>query len=284
MMNLVERTNRTPVEVVLRIDDEGRTSAKALYEVLELNPTHYSRWCKKNILENAYAAENVDFTPLAMEGERNPNPTTDYKLSASFAKKLAMASNSKRGDEVRNYFVAVEERLKQNAIAQQSGLSPELQMLKGLFDHAVKTENQIAEIRDEVQAIKRRQDASIVATYETDAQMELVSLLANERYSTTDIARVFGMKGAVKLNRFLSAQGIIEPPENGRGWIPTPQYADKGYTITEATVLPENPTILWWTAEGAEWLIGFLEKQGLKKKSKLKHEPSRKVKSRKKNK
>ncbi|QES71608.1 hypothetical protein F3K33_01730 [Clostridium diolis] len=61
-----------------------RTTAKKLYDFLELNPTHYSKWIKRNILENDFAIENEDYEVLAIECE-NPQggrPSQDYKLSA----------------------------------------------------------------------------------------------------------------------------------------------------------------------------------------------------------
>ncbi|GEA33612.1 antA/AntB antirepressor family protein [Clostridium diolis] len=49
-----------------------------------MNPTHYSKWIKRNILENDFAIENEDYEVLAIECE-NPQggrPSQDYKLSA----------------------------------------------------------------------------------------------------------------------------------------------------------------------------------------------------------
>ncbi len=92
-----QRTNLTPIEIALGIDEEGRTTAKKLYEFLELEPKNYSRWCKSKIVENEFAVKNIDFIPFVINDERNPKPTTDYKLSASFAKKLAMGTDNEKG-------------------------------------------------------------------------------------------------------------------------------------------------------------------------------------------
>lgn len=104
--------DKTPIEIALSVDEKGYTTARNLYEFLELNPAHYARWCKKNIKENPYAEENIDFKPFTLNGERGGQATTDYKLTASFAKKLAMASNTEKGEQARNYFVIVEDKLK----------------------------------------------------------------------------------------------------------------------------------------------------------------------------
>lgn len=113
MKNLIEQSNQTPIEILLQVDEEGKTTAKALYEFLELDTSHYSRWCKKNILENSFAEENVDFWSFALNGEWGGQATTDYKLTASFAKKLAMSCQNERGEQAREYFIKIEEKLKQ---------------------------------------------------------------------------------------------------------------------------------------------------------------------------
>ena len=106
----------TPIEIALGVDEHGCTTAKKLYAFLGLNPGHYSRWCKSKITENDSVTENVDYwvsTPPAIDGERNENgkftsgQSKDYKLSASFAKKLAMKTNNDRGEEVRQYLSGI---------------------------------------------------------------------------------------------------------------------------------------------------------------------------------
>lgn len=115
MNEVLKGSKKTPIEIMLQVDGEGKTTAKALYEFLELDKSHYSRWCKKNILENSFAEENVDFLAFAINGEWGGQATTDYKLTASFAKKLAMSSQTERGEQAREYFVKIEEQLKQIA-------------------------------------------------------------------------------------------------------------------------------------------------------------------------
>ena len=46
-MNEVTITNnQTPIEIALGVDENGMTTAKKLYEFLELNPSNYSKWIK----------------------------------------------------------------------------------------------------------------------------------------------------------------------------------------------------------------------------------------------
>ncbi len=105
----------TPIEIALGIDEDGKTTARKLYEFLKMDKTHYSRWVKSNITENSFAEENVDYWALAIDGERNfnPNPSQDFKLSANFAKKLSMQGKTEKAELARDYFIRVEEKLKE---------------------------------------------------------------------------------------------------------------------------------------------------------------------------
>ena len=135
-MNELETSKmQTPIEIALGIDENGMTTARKLYEFLELDSRNYSRWCKSNIVENEFAEENVDYWAFVIDEERNfnPNPTTDYKLTAHFAKKLSMKGNGAKAEEARNYFTTLEERVKQKVI-DLNQLSPELQMFQKIFN------------------------------------------------------------------------------------------------------------------------------------------------------
>lgn len=115
MQELVNVTSQTPLEVVLGIDKDGMTTARKLYSFLGMDNKNYSRWRKNNITENEFAEENVDYWVFVIN-EENPlggRPTVDYRLSASFAKKLSMQSKTVKGEQARQYFLKVEEKLKE---------------------------------------------------------------------------------------------------------------------------------------------------------------------------
>ena len=109
-------SNETPIEIALQIDKDGMTTASKLYAFLELLPSNFARWCKKNIVNNKFATENEDYFPFIMQEERdkpkNPKPKTDYKLTSEFAKKLSMTGNTEKHEQARNYFIACEQELK----------------------------------------------------------------------------------------------------------------------------------------------------------------------------
>lgn len=111
------KIKKTPIEIALGVDEEGMTTARNLYAFLRLNLAVYSRWVTKNIEENPFAEPDVDYFSLNTDVEcRNLGTrghfARDYKLTANFAKKLAMASHSEKGEEAREYFIRVEQNAK----------------------------------------------------------------------------------------------------------------------------------------------------------------------------
>lgn len=115
MNDIINTSNQTPIEIALGIDEEGMTTARKLYAFLEMDSKNYSRWCKRNITENEFAEENVDyFYSSSRKSEQGRgNFAEDYKLSASFAKKLSMQSKTVKGEQARQYFLKVEDKLKE---------------------------------------------------------------------------------------------------------------------------------------------------------------------------
>lgn len=108
-----DTSSQTPIEIALKIDENGMTTASNLYAFLELHSAHFSRWCNKNIVNNKFAIENEDYFPFTIEGERhNPKLKTDYKITSEFAKKLSMTGNTERHEQARQYFIACEQGLK----------------------------------------------------------------------------------------------------------------------------------------------------------------------------
>ena len=142
MNNITEKramdTSRlTPIEIALGIDVDGMTTARKLYEYLELAKGQFSRWVKTNILDNAFAEECTDYWgfDISVEG----NLTRDYKLTARFAKKLSMTQKNQRGEDAREYFTRAENKLKE-VVINRSNLSPELQMFMQMGEAMAKQE------------------------------------------------------------------------------------------------------------------------------------------------
>lgn len=69
MLEVKTVETRTPIEIALDIDSEGMTTARKLYEFLELRKGDFARWCKTNITENEFATENEDYARLFIDAE-----------------------------------------------------------------------------------------------------------------------------------------------------------------------------------------------------------------------
>ena len=172
MNQLIVTTNQTPIEVALGIDENGMTTARKLYEFLELDPRNYARWCKMNIIENDFAEDGQDFYSSQMTSEGRGNFAQDYKLSSKFAKKLSMTAKNEKGEQAREYFVRTEDKLKEVAI-QVSELPPEMQMFKSIFDQQAKQYIEMQQLKaDNQEVIKKVESIREVVALDTTSWRE----------------------------------------------------------------------------------------------------------------
>ncbi len=144
-----DTSNLTPIEIALGIDENGMTTAKKLYEFLELNPSNYSKWYKANIIENQFADEGADYEVFVLNDE-NPlggRPTQDFRLTAKFAKKLSMTQKNERGEEAREYFTRVEDGAKEIILHFQD-MSPQLQYMIKVEQEQKRQAQEIAEVKE----------------------------------------------------------------------------------------------------------------------------------------
>ena len=141
MNDLINKSNQTPIEIALGIDENGMITATKLYEFLELNQSNYSKWYKANITENQFATDNEDYFPFVLKYESltGEKERQDFKLTASFAKKLSMTAKNEKGEEARKYFLQTEDKLKEITIA-ENALSPELKMFNCIYKAVAKNE------------------------------------------------------------------------------------------------------------------------------------------------
>jgi len=181
-MNELETTKmQTPIEIALGVDENGMTTAKKLYEFLEMDKSHYSRWVKANIVDNEFATENEDYfysPSMANESSRG-NYADDYKLTAHFAKKLSMKGSGERAEQARQYFITVEDKAKEMAI-NRSQLSPQMQMFYAIADGQAKMELEQKRQAEQMNRIEQKQDA-IVETFQKTDSVEDFQKWANDR-------------------------------------------------------------------------------------------------------
>lgn len=91
-------------------------NAFEFYIAMNLDKSHYSRWCKKNIVDNMFAEEDVDYSHarnglVINQQLTNVGDRKHYLLTIDFAKKLAMTTKNETGERFRNYFIACEKQL-----------------------------------------------------------------------------------------------------------------------------------------------------------------------------
>lgn len=217
-------------------------SARELYEVLGYNKAVWSRWYQKNIENNEFAFENIDYQTLNIV--LNGNETKDFALTIDFAKKLAMKANSAKGEEVRNYFLECEKQLKVGGFA-----------LPQTFAEALKLAAQQAE-RLELQQAELQKQAPKVAYYEEVLQSQ-------STYNANQIAKELGMS-ALTLNKKLKEMGVQY--KQGGCWLLYHKHQDKGYTKTKTHTYTDSngqtktsmQTV--WTEEGRRFIHNLFKK------------------------
>ncbi len=97
--------------IKIQENDKGQkvVSARDLYLFLGYDKSQWSRWFKKNIIENQFAFENQDW--VGFDIVSNGNETTDFALTLDFAKRISMMARTEKGEEVRKYFIDCENQL-----------------------------------------------------------------------------------------------------------------------------------------------------------------------------
>ena len=205
-------TNQTPIEVLLKIDDEGYTTARNLYEFLELAKSQFSRWSKSNIINNPYAEENIDYIGFDIDVEGNI--VRDYKITSDFAKKLSMTSNSKRGEQARNYFIEVEKKLKEKIENENKRNNALIAIINSKNDI-----EQALAIRNYTEIIEQPLLETIEKKEETIERQQPMVDLAELRisvcgcYTITDINKTFKFKKG-KLTGYAKSLGMIHKTLN----------------------------------------------------------------------
>ena len=84
-------------------------SARDLYLGLGLDKSNWKRWSSKNIKQNEFFKENIDWVGFVIM--TNGNQTQDFAITIDFAKHIAMMARTEKSHEYRNYFIECERRL-----------------------------------------------------------------------------------------------------------------------------------------------------------------------------
>lgn len=160
------KEGRINLSELIKINPDGKTTARELYDFLQLRPGDYSRWCKNNIVENEFAEEGTDYFPFRMNAECGGQASINYELTIPFAKKLCMMSKSERGNQARNYFIEVETRYQKQITLPTDPLDliiMQATAMKEIKSQVAKIEHRVLEI--ESQSITRQTDYYTIAGY-----------------------------------------------------------------------------------------------------------------------
>lgn len=87
-------------------NDKPTVLAKELYDFLGYDKSQWARWYKKNIEDDEYFANGVDYIPLDIMS--NGNMTKDFQITIEMGKELSMMSRSEKGKQARTYFINLE--------------------------------------------------------------------------------------------------------------------------------------------------------------------------------
>ena len=89
---------------------EQGVDARELHEQLGV-VTRFDKWLGRRI-EESMLEEGVDFCPI-LSKSTGGRPSTEYVLSIDAAKHVAMLERTEKGKQVRQYFIEIEKRAKQ---------------------------------------------------------------------------------------------------------------------------------------------------------------------------
>lgn len=110
---VVEPENTKPLVpiVVSKIGEHevNSVSARELYLDLGMDEKHWSRWQRRNIEENRFFSQGIDYIEITRRATPDiPNPPKDYAVTINTAKHIAMMAKTKRAHDYRNYFIECE--------------------------------------------------------------------------------------------------------------------------------------------------------------------------------
>lgn len=93
---------------LIAIEGNFIKSLKEIYLGAGMDKSHWSRWFKKNVMENTFFAESQDYQTLAIEA--NGNKSVDITCTLDMAKHLIMQMPTEKAHEYRQYLIDYEKQ------------------------------------------------------------------------------------------------------------------------------------------------------------------------------
>ncbi len=195
--------------IEIRKSEGGKNtvSLRELYEFLNLDKSHWSRWVRMNITGNSFATENVDYKGFAIMAKGNK--TTDYEITLELAKKIAMMANTKEGNQVREYFIDCEKKAKESQTFDPAKLSR-----IDILHMALDSESKRLELEAENKELRPKAEFYDAVTN------------SNSDLDMGQVAKVLNYKGFGRTNlfRFLREQKVLKSNNE-----PYQRFVDSGY-------------------------------------------------------
>jgi phage anti-repressor protein len=234
------------VKVVTDANGKQVVSARELYDVLGYDKSQWARWYKKNIEDNAFAIEKEDWEGFdTVSSSNNGSMTKDFAITLDFAKRISMMARTRVGEEIRNYFIACEDKLK------------EISVPKTLSEALYLAAKQAETIEQQAEQLKLQEP-------KVEFAEQLLSATNSLDFGTSAKALQLPF-GRNKMFEICRELGFLM--NNNQ---PYQSYINSGYfTLLETSfihpisgdrVLTTKTMI---TAKGQNWLMGIFKKNGL---------------------
>lgn len=233
--NIIDKDTKCPI------------TARRVYQELGLNNTHWKRWYQKNVVNNPFALDGIDYEGFATMA--SGNETQDFVITPEFAVKLCMLSRTPKGEFIRNKYINIVKGIKDSTPIKEF-------TTRELLELALKAED------EKEQALIELAQAN--KTIEIQApKIEYVNkVLASEStFTTTTIAKELGMSAA-DLNRRLKEMHIQYFVDGH--WVLTAKYQNLGYTKTRTHTFYNSENVMCtqismvWSEVGRKFLHNLL--------------------------
>lgn len=191
-------------------------SARELYEYLGFDMSQWKRWYQKNIINNQFAFENVDWMvfDIMSNTQNGGRPTKDFAITTDFAKRLSMMARTEKGEEARKYFIECEQKAQSNGPRKLTNIE--------ILELAMQAERANIELQKKNHLLQEQNEQ-----LQPKAEYADKVLNSESGHATTIIAKELGMS-AIELNQILCGLGI-QYRTKSQEWVLTAKYQNCGY-------------------------------------------------------
>lgn len=228
---------------------------RELHQFLEVE-TRFNDWVERRTEKYGFI-EGEDFSSIMSKTPTGGRPSTDYIFKLDVAKEIAMVENNEQGRKVRKYFIEIEKRFKQLAVAQPQLPQNYKEALIALVGQVEKNE-----ILETEKLMLQQQ----VKEFESKASYLDRILQSKDTVAVTQIAQDYGLSGYA-LNQILHEEKIQY--KLGGQWLLYQKHLDKGYTKSSTIDVLHNSgerTVKMntkWTQKGRLFIHEILAKRGI---------------------